>query len=66
MRVIIDENWTLRNRVRPVSLDWEAVGRLVRRRTLEAVSRHFAELGASSTAVCVETVGDAPTCEGGA
>lgn len=43
MRVMMNEEWTPPSRVTNVaSLDWEALGRLVRRRTLEAVSRHFA------------------------
>jgi len=32
-----------------VALDWEAIGRTVRRRTLEAVSSHFAAMAVAGT-----------------
>lgn len=50
MRVIIDENWIPPSHVNSVALDWEALGRLVRRRTLEAVSQHFAACGSAQEA----------------
>ena len=39
-----------------LALDWEAMGRLVRRGTLEAVGQHFAEIAAREDGV---TGGDA-------
>jgi hypothetical protein len=39
------ERTSSRDSVDPVALDWESLGRLVRRHSLEAVAMHFAAIG---------------------
>ena len=44
--------------VYPASLDWESLGRLVRQRTLEAVTTHFAVRAATQSAARCENTPD--------
>ena len=47
-----------------LSLDWESLGRLVRRATLEAVAAHFAAIGIERRDAS-KASGDRPSSSGG-